>query len=202
MKIWLSTYFILVSLVSFSGNLPEEEGKEPNLQKFRDVMLEEVNFVRTNPKEYAEKRLKTSKEERVDNGAYDYLKKVKPAGELRFNEILNLVSMDYALFLARTNKFSHTANGTPFTRAKKAGYKYRAMAENIACGNDPQLNIAENPSYAAIEFVKMLIIDMDVKDFGHRHTLMNPIFTSVGFGFGHNKFSYCGNYVVQDFGNP
>jgi uncharacterized protein YkwD len=179
-----------------------EEGKAASLREFRKVMLEEVNFARTRPDDYAEKRLKTSKEEGVDNGAYAYLKRADPVGELRLSKILNSISMDYAAFLAKKNKFSHTANGTPFTRAKKAGYRYMAMGENIACGNDPQLNINENPRYAAVEFVKMLIIDKGVKDLGHRHTIMNPLYRSVGFGFGHNPRSYCVNYVVQDFGNP
>lgn len=184
------------------GDIGKEQREQPNLEEFRNIMLDEVNFVRTNPKAYAEKRLKSSMKQGEDNGAYSYLKKVKPAGKLEFNETLNSISLEYALFLANKDKFSHTAKGTPFTRAKKAGYRYMAMAENIACGNDPQLNIAVNPSYAAIEFVKMLIIDKGVKDMGHRHTLLNSVYKSVGFGFGHNPQSYCINYIVQDFGNP
>lgn len=203
MKILFSIYFVLISMLSIAGeNIGKEEKEQPNLKEFRNIMLDEVNFVRTNPKGYAENRLRSSMKEGEDNGAYTYLKKAKPTGKLKFNETLNSISLEYARFLADKDKFSHTAEGTPFTRAKKAGYKYMAMAENIACGNDPQLNIAENQSYAATEFVKMLIIDKGVKDLGHRHTLLNPIYKSVGFGFGHNPTSYCINYVVQDFGNP
>jgi uncharacterized protein YkwD len=190
-------------MLSLSGaGIGKEDEEQSNLKEFRSIMLDEVNFVRTNPKGYAENRLKTSMKEGEDNGSYIYLKKVNPAGRLKFNETLNSISLEYARFLANKDKFSHTAKGTPFTRAKKAGYRYIAMAENIACGNDPQLNISVNPSYAAVEFVKMLVIDKNVKDLGHRHTLLNPVYKSVGFGFGHNPKSYCINYVVQDFGNP
>lgn|GEM_PF-857806 len=202
-KILLNIYLILILGVSFAGNsIRREDQEHPNLKLFRNIMLEEINFVRTHPAEYAEQRLRDSKEKGMDNGAYEYLKKVKPAGELKLNELLNSISMNYAQFMARKDEFSHTANGTPFTRAKKAGYTYKAMGENIVCGTDPQLNVYENPRYAAVEFVKMLLIDRDVKDLGHRHTLLSPLFKSVGFGFGHNPKSYCVNYVVQDFGNP
>ena len=104
--------------------------------------------------------------------------------------------------MAGKNTFSHMADGTPFDRAKKAGYRYSAMAENIACGSEYHYNAMTNPQSSAVEFVKMLIIDRDIKDLGHRHTLMNPVYRSVGFGFAHNQSSTCINYVVQDFGNP
>ena len=201
MLLYYKLFLVLLLLLPFTvKNIGQKE--EGNLSEFRKFMLEEVNFVRTSPGEYAEKRLKTSKEEGVDNGAFQYLKRIKPVKSLAFNKILNEISMDYALFLAKKDKFSHTANGTPFTRARKAGYSFRAMGENIACGNDPQLNAYENPRYAAIEFVKMLLIDQGVKDLGHRHALMSPLYISIGIGFGHNPRSYCINYVVQDFGNP
>ncbi len=201
MHLFLKIYLILSTLIPLGGTV-EEENEKSNLNQFRNNMLEEINFLRAHPAEYAEKRFGTLKEEGADNGAYEYLKRVKPASTLKFNEILNEIATDYALFMAKKDKFSHTANGTPFSRAKKAGYTYTAMGENIACGNDPKLNAYKNPQYAAIEFVKMLVLDKGVKDLGHRHTLMNPVFKSVGFGFGHNEESYCINYVVQDFGNP
>jgi hypothetical protein len=195
----LLVYLFLIFYIT-SGGIEDREASY--LREFRNIMLEEVNFLRTHHAEYAERRLRSIIEDGSDNGAYKYLKGVKPAGSLLFNKTLNSISMDYAELLAGKNKFSHTAKGTPFSRAKTAGYVYKAMAENIACGNDPQLNVYENPRSAAVEFVKMLVIDKNVKDLGHRHTLLNPIYKSVGFGFGYNPKSYCINYVVQDFGNP
>jgi len=104
--------------------------------------------------------------------------------------------------MAKKDVFNHTADGTPFERAKKAGYRYTAMGENIACGSEQYYNALINPEASAIEFVRLLIIDKGVKDVGHRVTLMNPIYRSVGFGFARNPSSYCINYIVQDFGNP
>lgn len=174
----------------------------PKLEAFRKYMLDEVNFVRTRPAEYAEIRLLENKKISTDNGAYEYLKKIKPVKTLALNEILNSTALKYAELLARKNVFNHYADGTPFERAKKEGYRFSSMAENIACGTESFYNALVNPESSAIEFVKMLIIDRDIKDLGHRHTLMNPVYRSAGFGFSRNPSSNCINYVVQDFGTP
>ena len=201
MQFTLRICLILTFLIQIAETA-KGRNEDSNLRSFRNYMLDEVNYVRTRPADYAEKRLKEEKEEGTDNGAYKQLKKVKPVKPLKFNKTLNSIAMEYARYMAKRDKFSHTANGTPFSRAKKAGYRYTAMGENIACGSDPQLNALINPKSSAIEFVKMLIIDEGVKDLGHRQALLNPVFKSIGIGFGHNPRSYCINYVVQDFGNP
>ena len=121
---------------------------------------------------------------------------------LALHNILNAVSLKYAGLLAKKNELTHTADGTPFTRMMKGGYKGSAMAENIACASEEQFNALVNPRSSAIEFVKLLIIDKGIRDLGHRHTIMNHIYKSVGFGFGHNHSSTCVNFIVQDFGNP
>lgn len=198
----LSKYYLFIILLLPFSNMNKGRSGDEELTSFRKYILEEINFLRTRPSEYAEKRLKNDQKQSTDNGAYEFLKKVKPVKGLKFNDKLNEIALDYARFMSKKDKFSHDANGTPFSRAKKAGYQYRAMGENIACGNDPQLNALENPEYAAVEFLKMLVIDKGVRDVGHRHNLMNAVFSSVGIGFGHNPKSYCINYVVQDFGNP
>jgi uncharacterized protein YkwD len=197
--IYLTVSFLIPQAGLAFGN--DDEGNL-KLRDFKKYMLDEVNFVRTKPAEYAEIRLLENKKISTDNGAYDYLKKIKPVKTLVLNEILNSTALEYAKFMAGKGVFSHNANGTPFERVKKAGYRYSAMAENIACGSEYHYNAMTNPESSAIEFVKMLIIDKGIKDLGHRKTMMNPVYRSVGFGFAHNQSSYCINYVVQDFGNP
>jgi uncharacterized protein YkwD len=203
MRIVFIIYLSLFHLTHIAGFATSNDDKDNlKLDEFRKHMLDEVNFVRTRPAEYAETRLLANKKISTDNGAYDYLKKIKPVKTLVLNEILNSTALEYAKFMAGKGVFSHNANGTPFERVKKAGYRYSAMAENIACGSEYHYNAMTNPESSAIEFVKMLIIDKGIKDLGHRKTMMNPVYRSVGFGFAHNQSSYCINYVVQDFGNP
>ena len=136
-----------------------DDEENSKLSEFRKYMLDEVNFVRTKPAEYAETRLLAYKKISTDNGAYDYLKKVKPVKALVLNEMLNSAALEYAELMARKDVFGHYANGTPFERAKKAGYRYSAMAENIACGSEYHYNAMTHAESSAIGFVRMLIID-------------------------------------------
>jgi hypothetical protein len=203
MGLTIRLYFILGLLIFVAeGTKGRDDEELPKLIQFRNYMLEEVNFARTHPARYAEMRLKENWDKSTDNGSYASLKRMSPVNALSLHEILNSVALKYANLLAKRNQFSHTADGTPFTRIKKGGYFGNATAENIACGTAPQYDAMINPQSCAIEFVKMLIIDTGIKDVGHRRNLLNPVYRSVGFGFGHNPSSACVNYIVQDFGNP
>jgi len=203
MKIAIKLFFVFVLSITLAetakGHVDVTNSK---LKEFRNYMLEEVNFARTQPAGYAEMRLSANRENNTDNGAYRYLKKSSPVSALALHEILNSTALKYSYLLARKKQLSHTADGTPFTRMRKEGYKGQAMAENIACGSEQKFNALSNPQSSAIEFVKMLIIDEGIKDVGHRHNLLNPVYKSVGFGFGQNPSSSCVNFIVQDFGNP
>jgi hypothetical protein len=53
----------------------------------------------------------------------------------------------------------------------------------------------------AINFVRVLIIDQGIKDLGHRNTILNSKYKSMGVGFCRNSASAFINYTVQDFGN-
>lgn len=67
-------------------------------------------------------------------------------GPLKMEQRLVNAAATHAQAMAQQNFFSHTgANGsTPMSRIRAAGYKYRAMAENIAAGNqDPSQTVAQ-----------------------------------------------------------
>ena len=68
--------------------------------------------------------LKLHNRERRDDGE-------KP---LKLNNKLTEAAQEYADYLAKSGKFSHTAKGTMSSRVKDAGYKPRAVGENIAVG--------------------------------------------------------------------
>ncbi|PPD30714.1 MAG: serine protease [Hyphomicrobium sp.] len=58
-------------------------------------------------------------------------------GEVKINANLSRAARDYAAYLARTNTFSHTADGRePAERAQRAGYSYCQIAENLASNLD------------------------------------------------------------------
>ena len=188
---------VLFCLFSFSGN-----GQESNKStvQFEQLVLEEVNFLRSNPQEYAEKQLKTEFNEGEDNGAYDFLKKLMPVNKLVLNDKLNRLANNYARVIAFKKTLSHNFNGNPMKRANKAGY-FGMIGENLAAGSEEKYNALENPQTAAIEFVKMLVIDKGVKDLGHRKILNEPRFKEMGVGFYRDPKDKLKNYFVQEFGS-
>ena len=187
-------YILVLPLLLFSllGNA--------QTNSFAQNVLDEVNFLRSNPFDYAEKRLKVEAENHADNGAYRFLKKMKPVKVLVLNKTLGELATEYAKLLSKKSSLSHTYKGDPMKRANKAGY-FGMVGENLAAGNDPILNADENPQESAIEFVKMLVIDNGVKDLGHRKILVEPRFSELGVGFYHDTASKMKNFFVQEFGN-
>jgi uncharacterized protein YkwD len=186
----------LCCLFSFSGN-GQVSDKATN--QFEQLVLEEVNFMRSNPQGYAENRLKTEFAEGEDNGAYDYLNKLKPVNKLVLNDKLNRLANNYARVIASKKALSHDYNGNPMKRANKAGY-FGMIGENLAAGSEEKYNALINPQTAAIEFVKMLVIDRGVKDLGHRKILTEPRFKEMGVGFYRDPKDKLKNYFVQEFG--
>src|SRR5438045_3452009 len=60
-------------------------------------------------------------------------------GELKVNPELSKAARYFADFMAKTDKFSHTADGQePWDRAKKYGYDYCLVEENIAYEFNPE----------------------------------------------------------------
>jgi uncharacterized protein YkwD len=187
----------LLCLFPFPGTGKESGKATP---EFDQLVLEEVNFLRSNPREYAEKRLKAEFAEGEDNGAFDFLSKMKPVNKLVLNDKLNRLANSYARVIALKKTLSHNYNGNPMKRANKAGY-FGMIGENLAAGSEDKYNAFENPQSAAIEFVKMLVIDRGVKDFGHRKILTESRFKEMGVGFYRDPKDKLKNYFVQEFGS-
>ena len=194
---------IFVGLAGCSTPLVEDIKIESSLYitAFQQYMLDEINFARVNPDEYAESRLKEDNDNSLDNGGYLFLKKMTPVGSVTFNNSLNLSASDYALFLAENNRAEHNADETPIKRAIRAGFKGTLTGENIAFASPSCYNAILNPRSAAIGFVRIIIIDEGVADVGHRLILLNSKYKTVGIGFTQNSAVPMLNYVVQDFGN-
>ncbi len=181
-------------LVACSGNSPLF------YTDFQKAMLEEVNFARTKPAEYAEQRLKSYFDSGKDNGAYTYMKahSAVPAVELQ-NQLCS-AAQKYAKYMAAHNKFGHNENGSPSSRCKAEGYN-NYSGENIAAGGWEKYNAETDFKKAAEAFVLMFIVDEGVPGVGHRKNIMNGIHKKLGVGFYRYEKSKYRNYVVQDFGS-
>jgi len=167
---------------------------------FREKTLEEINFVRTSPSEYAIERLDDQYKSNNDNGAYEDLLTQEEQSPLVLNSQLTLAADKYSQFLATSGGWSHTEDGTPSERCEREGY-HSFSGENIAAGSHSHFSIESNPEEAAIQFVVLLIIDEGVEGVGHRKNILGSSHKSVGIGFHYDAQSNYVNYSVQDFGS-
>jgi len=102
---------------------------------------------------------------------------------LKLNAQLSKAAQSYAEYLAKSGKFSHTAKGTMSSRIKDAGYKPKAVGENIAVGQ-------RSPSSA---------VNSWMHSEGHKKNILNKKFTEVGFGVAKDKRGRM--LWVTDFGD-
>jgi uncharacterized protein YkwD len=194
---------LFISLISCQPGLVKDATVEiPQvITPFQQSMLDEINLARTNPAAYAELRLKDATNDASDNGSYLYLKGLAPLSALTFNNSLNISASNYASFLADKNLMGHDLNGTPMKRAITVGFEGSSIGENIAASSGENYNSSADPKNAAINFIRIMIIDAGVADLGHRITMLNSNYSTVGIGYSRNTASTFVNYNVQDYGN-
>jgi uncharacterized protein YkwD len=115
-------------------------------------------------------------------------------GELHSNPDLARAAQYFADYLARTDKFSHTADGKePWERLTKFGYPYAISAENIAW----EFNSA---GFTTRRLASALVEGWE-KSPGHRKNMLDPDVTDIGVGVA--KSAKTGRYyAVQEFGRP
>jgi uncharacterized protein YkwD len=100
----------------------------------------------------------------------------------------------FAGYMANENKFGHTADGSrPADRAKKFGYDYCIVLENIAYEYNPAGFTADALAGAFVEGWK--------HSPGHRRNMLDPDVTETGVAVARSdKTGYY--YAVQMFGRP
>lgn len=113
----------------------------------------------------------------------------RPVRAVRHNDKLAYASRVYARRMAVHSFFGHwdgvTGNG-PGWRATNAGYRWRAVGENVAAG------------YAT----PRAVIRAWRKSPGHCRNMMNPRWRHLGVGWYHGSSSRWGTYWGQLFGKP
>ncbi len=113
---------------------------------------------------------------------------------VRRNRLLDLAARRFAQYLARTGKFSHTADGRkPAERISATGYEYCRISENLALRGDSRGFKARVLAKSSVEGWK--------KSPGHRRNMMEPSVTEIGVGVAKapGKHQYLS---VQLFGRP
>jgi uncharacterized protein YkwD len=118
----------------------------------------------------------------------------KDRRRLRVNADLSRAAQYFANYLARTGKFSHTADGKePWERTEQYGYDYCLVAENIAYRYS-------SAGFSTRELARGFMRGWR-KSPGHRRNLLDPDTYDIGVGVAHSRKT--GRYyAVQDFGRP
>ena len=92
-------------------------------------------------------------------------------GEVRPNAQLAQAARAYAAYLARTNAFSHTADGRqPADRVGETGYQYCQVAENLA----------STSTFAGFEAGLAAAVEGWKNSPGHRRNMLTPHVTEIG----------------------
>ena len=113
---------------------------------------------------------------------------------LQRDKTLDQAARAFAGYLARTGKFSHTADGRrPADRTSNAGYQHCRIAENLALNLDSRGFETRQLARAAMEGWK--------KSPPHRKAMLDPFVTQIGVGVvkASNEHRYLS---VQLFGRP
>lgn len=115
-------------------------------------------------------------------------------GELKINAELSHAAQEFADYLARTDTFSHTADGKrPSQRVREHGYRYCLVAENIA------------EEYNSAGFTTAALARAFVTGWRHspehRKNMLDGDLEDLGVGVARSQRT--GRYyAVQDFGRP
>jgi hypothetical protein len=114
---------------------------------------------------------------------------------LKLNAMLVKAARAYAETLARSGKFSHTADGrSPAERAENAGYKFCAIAENLAMDRD-------NKGFATGDLAIQAIAGW-MNSPSHRANIMMASATEIGAGVARAPGPVPKFISVELFGRP
>jgi uncharacterized protein YkwD len=156
-------------------------------------IIELVNFARTSPQQFLEEVAKPyieAKELQRNSYAKSLLRALqnqKPLQKLEVSYSLMAMARDYSLEAGKKGWTNHVRTSARF---KKFAPEFETNGENLQFG-----------SHDAVSVVMDLLIDLNVRDLGHRKNILDPDFTHIGVAFGdHRSFATIGVMVFG--GNP
>lgn len=172
-------------------------GDDFKLTLFEEELLAEINYARTNPKEYADllrkhlesftddkmfkeggKLIMTNEGKKAVEEAIAFLEKQAPLSAVKISKGLTKAGRDHVADLGPLGKTGHygQSGADPIKRLSKYGAYSGEFGENISY--TPQ---------SPRGHLMALIIDDGVVSRGHRKNLFNPAFKTVGVGCGDHK---------------
>lgn len=111
------------------------------------------------------------------------------------DKALTMAARAFAQYLARTDTFSHTADGKqPSQRASGAGYQYCQIAENLA--------VSESDTGFEAKRLATETLEGWLNSPGHRANLLAPYVTDIGIAVARVNAKEPKYVVVQMFGRP
>ena len=182
----ISAAALLLAAISVScGNMAED----PNaayFAKLENDVLEEINFARTQPAQYAKTRLEPYAVKNPSTAITECINEMKamqPLPPLKFGKKLALAAKEWVTAQGAGGGVGHGNTGE---RINKQGLYPHTWGENISYGyND------------ARKIVIQLLEDDKVSNREHRKTILSRAYTHVSIGFGtHTRYGYM---CVQDF---
>ena len=114
------------------------------------------------------------------------------------NELLGQLERASKAFLSRRALLAGAGGAAAATMI---GFEGSSIGENIAASSGDNYNINVDSGIAAINFVRIMIVDAGVADLGHRMTMLSSRYFTIGIGYSRNPASTFVNYNVQDYGN-
>jgi hypothetical protein len=156
-------------------------------------LIELVNFVRNAPQQFLEEVAKPYIDAN-DLSRNPYAKSLirtlhdqQPIAELQVNSSLMLLARDYCLEAGKKGWTTHVRTSARF---KKFAPAFEMNGENLQFGSSD-----------AVSVVMDLLLDMNVRDLGHRKNILDINFTHLGVAFGEHR-SYDTMGVMVFGGNP
>ena len=170
----------------------------PSAQPLEGGLLDEVNFARTQPRDYAQVLLDEAQSARSQASSFawenprdleeavEFLVRQRPLPPLAANGRLGDAAQSYAVLQGRQGGFGHQSAGLSLSQRMQArGVFANMVAEDISYGYRRPRDV-----------VRQLIVDSGVPSRGHRHNIFGA-YQSVGIGCGPHRVY--GSMCVVDF---
>jgi len=181
--------------------IPDKEDKFSYLSNLEHEVIDELNFARVQPSEYAdyliayselfvgrelhergEVTIMTHEGRSAVNEAIRFLRNQKPLSYLIASKGMSKAAKDMVRMQETTSQIGHKGrDGSTFAeRISRYGTWDGSCSENIDYGNNKARRI-----------VMALIIDDGVSNRGHRKSIFNPGLKRVGVAYGsHQRYQY------------
>lgn len=188
----LAVIFAVCGVVAGCDKAPANAEEEAVSRAFVEAMLQEHNYARTKPKEYAEKFIKPhfGKTNGYAESCYKTMTTMQPVGELQLDERFCRAAQWFANDLGRTGAVGHVgSDGSQFWERLKREGAGNALSESCSWGiRDARAVLVQ------------LLIDEGVPSLGHRNNALNPKAKVIGVGQVQGGKAAYGVATVIDYG--